>query len=89
MSQTSGPGVSDARTTAQRLAIELHEVEAAIELVRSGVATRVTMGGLRFAEAVMERLRDEADRAGVALDPLYWPEDAGCDVDVRRKDVEA
>jgi hypothetical protein len=47
------------------------------------------MGGLRFAEAVMERLRDEADRAGVALDPLYWPEDAGCDVDVRRKDVEA
>jgi hypothetical protein len=47
------------------------------------------MGGLRFAEAVMERLRDEADRAGVVLDPLYWPEDAGCDVDVRRKDVEA
>jgi hypothetical protein len=89
MSQASGPDVSDAQTTAQRLAIELPDVEAAIELVRSGVATRVTMGGLRFAEAVMERLRDEADRAGVVLDPLYWPEDAGCDVDVRRKDVEA
>jgi hypothetical protein len=23
------------------------------------------------------------------LDPLYWPEDAGCDVTVRRIDVEA
>jgi hypothetical protein len=89
MSQASGPGVSNGEATAHRLAIELHDVEAAIELVRSGVATRVTMGGLRFAEAVMKRLRDEADRAGVVLDPLYWPEDAGCDVTVRRIDVEA
>jgi hypothetical protein len=89
MSQASGPDVSDGQTTAHRLAIELHDVEAAIELVRSGAATRVTLSGLRFAEAVIDRLRDEADRAGVVLDPLYWPEDAGCDVTVRRTDVEA
>lgn len=89
MSQASGPDVSGGRTTAHRLAIELHDVEAAIELVRGGAATRVTMSGLRFAEAVIERLRDEADRAGVVLDPVYWPEDAGCDLTVRRIDVEA
>ena len=89
MSQASRPDVSDGQTTAQRLAIEVHHVEAAIELVRLGAATRVTMSGLRFAEAVIERLRDEAGRAGVVLDPLYWPEDSGCDVTVRRIDVEA
>ena len=89
MSQASGPDVSDGQTTAHRLAIEVHDVEAAIELVRLGAATRITMSGLRFAEAVIERLRDEADRAGVVLDPLYWPEDAGCDVTVRRTHVEA
>jgi hypothetical protein len=88
MPQASRDDVSDGRTTAQRLASELHDVEAAIALVRSGAATRVSLTGLRFGEAVIERLRDEADRAGVALDPLYWPEDAGCDLTVSRIDVD-
>jgi len=89
MPPAGGPDASDGRTTAHRLAREVGDVESAIELVRSGAASRVTLTGLRFAEALIERLRDEARRAGVALDPLYWPEDAGCDVTVRRTDVEA
>ena len=89
MPPAGGPDASDGRTTAHRLAREVRDVESAIELVRSGAASRVTLTGLRFAEALIERLRDEARRAGVALDPLYWPEDAGCDVTVRRTDVEA
>lgn len=89
MPQPSGPDASDGWTTAHHLAREVRDVESAIALVRSGAASRVTLTGLRFAEAVVRRLGAEAQREGIALDPLYWPEDAGCDVTVRRTDVDA
>jgi len=88
MRQAPGPDTSDDRTTAHRLAGEIGDVESAIELVRSGAASRVTVAGLRFGEQVVPRLRAEAAAVGVLLEPLYWPEDAGCDVTVRRTDVE-
>ena len=89
MPQADSADSSDGWTTVQRLALEVRDVESAIELVRSGAASRVTLTGLRFAEQVLGRLDAEARRDGIALDPLYWPEDAGCDVTVRRTDVEA
>jgi len=89
MPQQNGPEVSGELTTAHRLATELREVEAAIALVRSGVATTVSLAGLRFAEPVLRELAAQAERDGIALEPIYWPEDAGCDVTVRRLHVDA
>jgi hypothetical protein len=89
MSQANGPDASERQTTAQRLASEIREVQAAIALVRSGAATTVSLAGLRFAEPVVRELAAEAERDGIALVPIYWPEDAGCDVTVRRLDVDA
>jgi hypothetical protein len=89
MPHVSGPGAFGDGTTTDRLVGEVREVESAIALVRSGAATRVTLTGLRFAEAVLRQLSPEAEREGVALDPLYWADDSGCDVVVRRTDVDA
>jgi len=89
MPQSNGPEVPGEGTTAHRLASELREVEAAIALVRSGAATTVSLAGLRFAEPVLRELAAQAERDGIALVPIYWPEDAGCDVTVRRLDVDA
>jgi hypothetical protein len=88
MPQANGSEVSGGRSTADRLASELREVEAAIALIRSGAATTVSLAGLRFAEPVLRELAEQAQRDGIALEPIYWPEDAGCDVTVRRLDVD-
>ncbi len=89
MPHVSGPDAFRDGTTAYRLASEVREVESAMALVRSGAATRVTLTGLRFAEAVLRQLSPDAQRDGIALDPLYWPDDSGCDVVVRRTDDDA
>ncbi len=89
MHTSNGADLPEGWTTEERLEREVRDVEAAIELVRSGAASRVTLAGLRFAEAVLPRLADEIRGQGIALDPIYWPEDSGCDVTVRRTDVEA
>jgi hypothetical protein len=54
--------------------------------VASGSASRVTLTGLKFGEQMARRFRAEAHLKGVALEPLPWPEDAGCDLIVRRID---
>jgi len=89
MPQVNGSEAFGDRTTADRLASELREVEAAIALVRSGAATTVSLAGLRFAEPVLRELAEQAERDGIVVEPIYWPEDAGCDVTVRRLDVDA
>lgn len=73
-------------TLQRRLERELVEVSAAIELVASGVASRVAVAGIRFGQELADRVQDEAARQGVRVDPQPWPEDAGCDVVVRRID---
>ena len=73
--------------TQRRLASEVAEVESAIELVASGAASRVTLTGLRFGEPVMARFRKTAAVAGLVLEPIPWPEDAGCDLIIRRNDA--
>jgi hypothetical protein len=37
-------------------------------------------------EQLARRFRAEAGSKGIALDPIPWPEDAGCDLIVRRID---
>lgn len=72
--------------TRGRLISEVVEVEAAIALVASGSASSVTVSGLRFGEQVARRFRAEAAAKGISLEPILWPEDAGCDLVVRRVD---
>ena len=76
----------DSAETERRLASEVAEVEGAIALVASGAASRVTRTGLRFGEPVMARFRKTAAVAGLVLEPIPWPEDAGCDLIIRRND---
>ena len=78
--------IPDPDETRRRLTSEVAEVEGAIELVASGAASRITLSGLRFGEQVARRFRAEAGAKGVHLEPILWPEDAGCDLIVRRID---
>ncbi len=77
---------SGSELAAERLAAELADVHAAIVLVESGTATRVTFTGLRFGRAVAQRLSGPAAEAGVAIETSWWPEDDACDVRVSRAD---
>ncbi len=72
---------------ARVLARELQDVDAAIELVVTGEARRVTLTGLRFGQELVEQIAGQAFARGAVLDPVYWPEDAGCDLTVRPRDA--
>lgn len=64
----------------ERLASELADVEASIQLVSTGVASRITLTGLRFGRQVATRLRTSAARRGVDLDASFWSEDTISDI---------
>ena len=80
---TPTPGPEETR---RRLTSEVSEVESAIALVASGSASRITLTGLRFGEAVADRFRADAGSKGIQIEALPWPDDAGCDLIVRRID---
>lgn len=73
----------------ERLSSEVSDVEASIALVSDGVATRVTLTGLRFGRQVAERLAYSAAQRGVYLEASFWPEDDLCDVHVSRTASDA
>jgi hypothetical protein len=70
--------------TTERLAGELADVEASIALVSSGVASSITLTGLRFGQQLVDRLGPSAARGGVELEASFWPEESACDVHVRK-----
>ena len=72
--------------TRRRLTSEVAEVESAIALVASGTASRITLSGLKFGEEVAKRFRADARSKGVRIDPIPFPDDAGCDLIVRTID---
>jgi hypothetical protein len=76
----------DPDETRRRLAAEIQEVRGALALVASGGASRVTLTGLRFGDELTARFRPEAEAVRVLLEPIFWPDDAGCDLIVRRID---
>ena len=80
------PTSPDPEETRRRLASEVLEVEGALALVASGTASRMTLSGLRFGEQLARHFRAAAGAKGIQLEPLPWPEDAGCDLIVRRID---
>ena len=76
----------DPDETRRRLTSEVAEVETAIELVASGPASSVTLSGLKFGEELARHFHAEAQSRGLRLEPIPWPEDAGCDLIVRKID---
>jgi hypothetical protein len=55
-------------------------------MVASGSASRVTLTGMKFGEQLARRFLEEAQAKGLRLEPIIWPEDAGCDLIIRRID---
>jgi hypothetical protein len=76
----------DPEETRRRLTSEVGEVESAIALVASGSASRITLTGLRFGEALADRFRADAESNGIRIETLPWPDDVGCDLIVRTID---
>ena len=71
----------DVRRTIDR---EAELLSSAVNLVASGGAASATVGGLRLAEAAMDIVRPMAEGLGLILEPLWGPDESGCDVRVRR-----
>ncbi len=68
----------------ERLAGELADVEASIALVSSGVATQVTLTGMRFGQQLTDHFQGLAAREGVGIEATFWPEDTACDIHISR-----
>ena len=73
---------TDPAQAAEKLAAELADVRASIALVSGGVATRITLTGMRFGHQVADRLAGAAALRGVAIETSFWPEDSICDIQV-------
>ena len=86
MEQVKEIDMAAATLIEQELEREVTEVETAMALVRSGGARVVSVANLRFGEEVLAQIRADGLDWGVRLEPLPLPEDAGCDLEVRRVD---
>lgn len=84
--ETRPAATANPAETKRRLTSEISELEGAIAMVASGSASRITLTGLKFGEELSRRFQDEAQSKGLRLEPIIWPEDAGCDLIVRRID---
>ncbi len=74
---------------AERLAAEMADVAASIELVASGVASGVTLSGLHFGRKIAELLEDSASKAGVAIETDFWADDSlAAEIHVRASSSE-
>ena len=73
-----------ASTAGRTLELELLLVREAIDMVASGGAPRVVVGGLQFGEALLEPARELASAAGVRVVPLWMPDDTGADIAIER-----
>ena len=57
----------------------LVSIRAAIDVVRDGTATRVTVHA-EAGEQILPAARALARAAGVAIEPIWWADDTGCDI---------
>ena len=68
-----------------RVDIELRMIADAVELVRSGASTRVTLGGLQFGDQLLARAKILAGSAGLSVIAMYGTDEtAGTDIVVER-----
>jgi hypothetical protein len=63
---------------------ELRLVSDAIAMVASGHSPRVTVGGLRLGDELLEPARRLAGQAGVRIVPHWMADEAGVDITVER-----
>jgi hypothetical protein len=78
------PKDQSAARVERTLELEMTLVREAIAMVAGGGAPRVTVGGLRFGEALLVPARRLAAEAGVRIVPLWMPDEAGADIAVER-----
>ncbi|MGH2464593.1 MAG: hypothetical protein ACRDGI_03965 [Candidatus Limnocylindrales bacterium] len=73
----------DRDLTRRSIERELDLVSVAISMVASHVAPSVTLAGLDFGPDVLASSEAKARPRGVLLEPLWRPDDSGCDIRVR------
>jgi hypothetical protein len=70
----------DRGLTERSIEREMDLVAGAIRMVAAGSAPAVTLVGLDFGPAVANASAAAARAAGVVLEPLWLPDEAGCDI---------
>ena len=65
---------------------EMEMVRSAIQMVAAGRSPRVTVGGLRFGEELLEAAASYASAAGVRLVPVYTSDERGADIVVEKQE---
>jgi hypothetical protein len=73
----------DRDLTQRSIEREMDLVADAIRMVAAGAAPTVTLVGLDFGPAVATASAAVATAAGVVLEALWLPDEAGCDIRVR------
>jgi hypothetical protein len=81
----SDPRIPDTGLTRRSIERELDLVAGAIRMVAGGGAPGVTLVGLHFGPAVLAGSSRAALKAGVILEPLWQPEESGCDIRVHSR----
>ncbi|HYM82978.1 MAG TPA: hypothetical protein VEY67_02355 [Candidatus Dormibacteraeota bacterium] len=85
MERTAGPD----EAVVNAVDHELELVRGAIVMVASGGSSRVSVGGLRFGEQLLEPARRLARAAGVVVIPLWSADEAGAGIAIVRADEGA
>ncbi|HEY7826928.1 MAG TPA: hypothetical protein VIB99_01765 [Candidatus Limnocylindrales bacterium] len=73
----------DRDLTERSIEREMDLVAGAIGMVAAGAAPAVTLVGLDFGPAVASASAAAATAAGVLLEPLWLPDEAGCDIRIQ------
>jgi hypothetical protein len=79
----NAPSIDD-ELARQSIGREVELISGAIDMVASGGSPAITLAGLEFGPALVQAWSDRATAAGVALEPLWHPDDTGCDIRVQR-----
>ncbi len=72
------------REASQAVQRELAVVRTAIDMVASGAAPAVSVGGLRFGEQLIRPAERLALQAGVRVVPLWTIDESGADIRIER-----
>jgi hypothetical protein len=76
----------DIGLTKRAIERELDLVAGAIRMVAGRGAPAVTLVGLDFGPAVLDRLGAAALAAGVVIEPLWHPDESGCDIRIHSRE---
>jgi hypothetical protein len=72
----------DSDLTRRSIERELDLVAGAISMVAGHATPAITLVGLDFGPAVLATSEQQAREQGVVLEPLWRPDDTGCDIRV-------